>query len=417
MILVLVGLMTLLIGGGMVAARAGVETPPSGWVAYNVDNFDWEQQGIYIARADGKVVQKVEDYELLRLQSFDDLQWSADGQWLFFVSHDANGRDIYRASLRDCFLRNPTNPAFDFDKETEGYRYLIPLNDRCVRNLTNSAFDENTMSLSPDGTQIAYVFSDSGQTRLARVPFDGGEIQQLFSTSRTIGKPIWSPNGEWLTFNLFDAPGVKTDIHLMRADGTGLRQLTSDVHNIRSILAWSPDGVWIYFSGQIKNGEKRGVFRVHRDRGEIEPVTNDEYYWQFERLSPDGQWVTATRSEGLYLMPVKGGEAQLLQLREGFRPDNQVASVNSAWSPDGKRIAFATCGTEICGVGLVSSDGREYQRLTRRFYAIITAPVPVWSPPIDTPFRGGVVLTAGAALVVAGIAPWRWVGRRRVSPV
>jgi hypothetical protein len=109
-----------------------------------------------------------------------------------------------------------------------------------------------------------------------------------------------------------------------------------------------------------------------------------------------GEWIT------LYLMRIDATEARLLSQQP---PASGVYEQQSAWSPDGKWIAYAGCGALQCGIYLISFDGRTHGNLAApsRF---VTPQYPAWSPSVNTRLRWWVVLGVGAALVAAGIAPW-----------
>ena len=53
-------------------------------------------------------------------------------------------------------------------------------------------------------------------------------------------------------------------MHVMTADGTGLRPLPSDV-DLRGTASWSPDGKWIVVAGSDRSG--LGLFKLPVDGG------------------------------------------------------------------------------------------------------------------------------------------------------
>lgn len=98
---------------------------------------------------------------------------------------------------------------------------------------------------SPGGAQIVV---GAGEGRgLVSVPVGLGRPSAL-TTAHVDGDPIWSPDGSVLAFTRSVPRGV-SDVWLVRADGTGLRKLTTTpippsgvAHTGSSPLAWSPDG-------------------------------------------------------------------------------------------------------------------------------------------------------------------------------
>ena len=140
--------------------------------------------------------------------------------------------------------------------------------------------------------------------------------------------------------------------------------------------SWSPDGLHIAFLRQAA-----GVARIHvtsalggSDRkvsdfpvpGKVpfSPVAS-QIAW-----SPDGQYIvagrdpraSATMSPGIYLVPLQGGEPRALT-----RPERPAFDFSPAFSPDARRMAYASCGkfdalTPVyypmnCQMRIVNMDG------------------------------------------------------------
>lgn len=71
-----------------------------------------------------------------------------------------------------------------------------------------------------------------------------------------------SPDGSRVEFAL--RKDGKQQIHVMAADGTGLRLVSSDV-DARGTASWSPDGQWIVVAGSDGTGE--GLFKLPVEGG------------------------------------------------------------------------------------------------------------------------------------------------------
>jgi serine/threonine protein kinase/Tol biopolymer transport system component len=71
-----------------------------------------------------------------------------------------------------------------------------------------------------------------------------------------------SADGRNVAFAL--ARNRKQQMHVITADGTRLRPLSSDV-DVRGTASWSPDGKWIVVAGSDRNGQ--GVFKLPVDGG------------------------------------------------------------------------------------------------------------------------------------------------------
>lgn len=118
-------------------------------------------------------------------------------------------------------------------------------------------------SVSPDGGQIAFIGDD---LQLWVMPVSGQNPVQLTSEAcNTDGKrnPSWSADGKHILFASDvgkDSRDVANyDIWIIGADGTGLRQLTTN-GSVDDYPLASPDGKHIYF---ISNrGFKEGIWRI-----------------------------------------------------------------------------------------------------------------------------------------------------------
>ncbi|KFA89428.1 alpha/beta hydrolase family protein [Archangium violaceum] len=91
---------------------------------------------------------------------------------------------------------------------------------------------------------------------------------------RRISNPSASPDGKRIAFVLrstdLEANKGRTDLWLVNADGTGLRQLTSSPES-EAQPVWSPEGQGLYFLSS--RGGSRQVFRLPLDGGEAQAVT------------------------------------------------------------------------------------------------------------------------------------------------
>jgi TolB protein len=168
---------------------------------------------------------------------------------------------------------------------------------------------------SPDGTRIAFLRTKApfGHGSIWTMAADGSDQRQL-TDGIDARDPAWSPNGRRIAVTLFSLKGP--DLATMRADGTGLRRLTSWPSN-EFEPAWSPDGSTIAFT--------RGF-----DQGDVGDL------WVFD---------------------VATGMARQITASPGY--DHQVG-----WSPDGSLIAFQRTFANISKIATVSPDGTGYTGLT-----------------------------------------------------
>lgn len=111
-----------------------------------------------------------------------------------------------------------------------------------VTNFTGVADDRRTATWSPDSSRIMYV--NGVDRKIYTMHRDGTELTALTDGSESIASPTWSPDGSMILYvrltTLDPLMGtVEGDLFVMRADGTGVTQLTSGPsHDYWPI--WSP---------------------------------------------------------------------------------------------------------------------------------------------------------------------------------
>jgi len=127
--------------------------------------------------------------------------------------------------------------------------------------VTTSGFDVEP-HFSPDGTRIAFSrirkFAGNGfqQEAIFVVNADGSNLQQLTAWGIAEEHPSWSPDSQWIVFNVAKesghATGSNDGIYLMRPDGTEQHLLwngrTARANLVGAHKAnFSPDGKKILF--------------------------------------------------------------------------------------------------------------------------------------------------------------------------
>jgi Tol biopolymer transport system component/DNA-binding winged helix-turn-helix (wHTH) protein len=172
--------------------------------------------------------------------------------------------------------------------------------------------------LSPDGTRLAYAWSDSSHPANVFVQgFEGSRRLQITNGNGRV--PVWSPDGSRLAFLAKDG------------DGTAITEISSLGGSMRVLaripvapvlgLDWSPDGRYIAFS------------------------SHDAPFSNFR--------ISLLQVDSLAVQPLTSGA------------DATVGDAYPAFSPDGRSVAFARFVTETSAdVHLIRTDTRIERRLT-----------------------------------------------------
>ena len=139
-------------------------------------------------------------------------------------------------------------------------------------------------SLSPDRKEIAFVSGGDIWT----VPATGGVASLLVSHSANEARPLYSPDGRQLAF--ISSRTGNGDIYLLTLASGDLKRLTFD-DGLDQLDGWSRDGRWIYFSSTSRDiGGLNDLYRVSVNGGTPLPVSADRYTNEFFCApSPDGK--------------------------------------------------------------------------------------------------------------------------------
>ncbi len=100
---------------------------------------------------------------------------------------------------------------------------------------------------------------EDDSTALYLMKPDGTDRRCLVDTEGPDSWPAWSPDGRLLAF--VGGAGSVDQVFIIRADGTGLRQVTDSSSITKESLDWSPDGLQIAYSASASVDS--GPFSIH----------------------------------------------------------------------------------------------------------------------------------------------------------
>ena len=228
--------------------------------------------------------------------------------------------------------------------------------------------------LSPDGTQIAFIWDRADLSDVYVMPSAGGWPGRV-STGRGLvaywsdETPQWSPDGRWLAFCMDD------HVHVVPAAG-GVPRKISDF----APSAWGP--VWLADSNRlivsVTRDDRDQLVITDRDGSFPRPlVTGPGDSWA-PVPSPDGTQVAFVRRHlddlnrhDSMLVDVATGATHMLMGAAGEKQRD------AAWSPDGTTLAFISERSGWAELWLVRPDGTGVRRLSKLNCELFA---PAWSP-------------------------------------
>ena len=318
-------------------------SPNGRWVAYMTRLDRPAQFDIQIIPAEGGTPQAVTTGPATDWNPV----WAPDGRYLYFASDRGGPMNQWRVPI-DQDSGKPLGPPQPITTPTSYIAHL---------------------SISADGKRFAYssVLQTANIQRLTLDPATRavkGEASWLTTGSRSWSSPDPSHDGQWVVF--YSRLQPEGDLYVIRSDGTGLRQVTSDAATDR-VPRWSPDGSWILFfsnrSGRLE------LWKIRPDGSDLQQLTETGIggypFW-----SPDGSRVSTTAlpdpgaaTSNVLFDPNRPWKQQMPERLPLLERPSPVFLANS-WSPDGVRLVGTAGLLPPLGIVTYSLRSKTYEQLT-----------------------------------------------------
>jgi len=271
----------------------------------------------------------------------------------------------------------------------------IAIDVRPIKKITN--IESSYPYWSPDGTMIVFQSNRmDDDSEIYTMNADGTNVKRLTFSKGPDESPIWSPDGKYILFASYR--NGDSEIYLMDIDGKGQRNLTNhpayDGHP-----NFSPDGTKIIFNSSrimspnhsldssFTRTSNIELYEMNLDGDQVKQITD---YWSWDTypdISPDGGKIAFRRRTVTDILGKKIGNSEVfIANRDGSQAYN-ISNHSGhdgwpAWSPDGKKIAFASDRerSDNWQIYTINIDGTGLKRLTDFDTQGAEYAKPQWSP-------------------------------------
>ncbi|MBI3409738.1 MAG: S9 family peptidase [Planctomycetes bacterium] len=247
----------------------------------------------------------------------------------------------------------------DLDNNKTVYHLWIASTDEKggqPRQLTNAPKSDRNPRWSPDGKNILFESTRSGDSQLWMIPVGGGEARRLTSISTGANNAIWSPDGSHISFvsavfpENSEKPFKESDkLNKKRMDEIAQNPVKAKTFTKLFFRHWDEyvedkrQHLFVMPVNDGQGGEPRDVTPGDRDAYPTSTTFSSGEDFSF---SPDGKYLVFTavpaKNEAwstnydICRVPITGGSAEW----ECLTKDNPAADGGPQFSPDGKVLVY-----------------------------------------------------------------------------
>jgi|HubBroStandDraft_1064217.scaffolds.fasta_scaffold02173_9 serine/threonine protein kinase/WD40 repeat protein len=236
---------------------------------------------------------------------------------------------------------------------------------------------------SPASNFLVLLTVDDRKSVIWTVRPDGSQQRRVIEAD-DLASPRWSPAGD--------------GVYCVRDSEQGAEDLLKIAIDPKAGVAKNPESLLVsglpigdYFTVSA-DGTRLAYARTERysnlwlsqfqnsDNGRnpgkglpTKPLTQGTSRFEMPDISPDGKWIAYVNRRHIYKIPVEGGTPTQLTF-------SNATDFSPAWSPDGKRIAFASNEGGAYKVWIEDANGANRRQLARTHFSADDLTRVAWSP-------------------------------------
>ncbi|MBV9593404.1 MAG: PD40 domain-containing protein, partial [Actinobacteria bacterium] len=199
-------------------------------------------------------------------------------------------------------------------------------------------------TLSPDGSRVAYVSDRNVRPQLWLRPIPSA-VEETHLPAATLldvsNEPVlnvsWSADGDWLACTVAGGPGVRTQVWVLRPDGTGLRRASDREHVTL--------GPW------TRRGHRLVVIEPPVRPGEASHCT---------LVDPDSGAKESLAAGGLVTVLSLSDDERYALLRDGTRGAHVCSTLDRERDQDHPLLPYPSTGSTESGILRPSPDPSDH---------------------------------------------------------
>ncbi len=129
--------------------------------------------------------------------------------------------------------------------------YILDLNTRISKRVTNNSSIDVSASFSPDGKKIVFNSDRSGRRHLYVSDVGGKNVKRISREGGSYYTPVWSPRGDMIAFTKQE--GGQFYIGVMEKDGKNERMIAKSFHVEGP--TWAPNGRFLMYFKEERTAE------------------------------------------------------------------------------------------------------------------------------------------------------------------
>lgn len=220
-----------------------------------------DSSGVVVANADGtgaRFLAATSGTNAILPRVGERLTWSPDGSQIAFSSTapgpeaDANGDPM--VITRYAYKPTASEGLTRFNDNRRTHIYIVDVATKKVRQLTSGTRDEHSIDWSPDGREIVFAANPEPDPDrvyhqdIFAVNVATGAIRTIVHPNAVASHPAWSPDGTMIAylgtvrpFQSSETNMENAHVWVVKADGSGKREIGKPVDNPQGSPKWSED--------------------------------------------------------------------------------------------------------------------------------------------------------------------------------